>query len=112
MLSDTEPSMERINERFPEWWEEINNIHCLETRGELMLWLVQEHLITELISESLWQDNFVAEYILEVFNPERTEMLYEKTREAMWRFSEEILREALVEENTKYHEALKEEANV
>jgi hypothetical protein len=30
----------------------------------------------------------------------------------MWRFSEEILLEALVHENTKYHEALKEEANV
>ena len=77
-----------------------------------MLWLVQDYSLTELIAESVWADNFVAEYITEVFNPERTEPLYEKTREAMWRFSENILLECLIEENTRWNDALREEANV
>lgn len=104
--------MECINRNWPNWVDDVNEIGDIEMRGELMLWLIEDHCITELIAESIWQDNFVAEYVLEVFNPERKELLYEKTREAMWRFSENILLECLIEENTRWNDALREEANV
>lgn len=102
--------MEQINQRWPTWIDDVGEIGCTRTRGELILWLVEEHAVTELIAESIWADNFVAEYIMEVFNPERKEALYEKTRDAMWRFSEEILLDCLIEENTRWELALREEA--
>lgn len=107
-----EPGIEYINTRWPTWIDDVNDISCIRTRGELMLWLVQDYSVTELVSESVWADNFVAEYITEVFNPERNEPLYKKTREAMWRFSENILLDCLIEENTRWNDALREEANV
>lgn len=104
--------MERINRKWPNWVDDVNDISCTQTRGDLVLWLIEDYAYTELISEALWADNFVAEYVYEVFNPERNEPLYLKTREAMWRAAQAILLDCLIEENTRWNDALREEAYV
>ena len=105
-----EPGIEFINTHFPTWIDDVNDITCTRTRGDLVLWLIQDYAYTELISEALWADNFVAEYVSEVFNPERNEPLYVKTREAMWRAAQAILLDCLIEENTRWNDALRENA--
>ena len=105
-----EPGIEFINTHFPTWVDDVNDITCTRTRGELVLWLIEDYAYTELISEALWADNFVADYVYEVFNPERKEPLYLKTQEAMWRAAQAILLDCLIEENTRWNDALRENA--
>lgn len=105
-----EPGIEYINTHFPNWIDDVNDITCTRTRGDLVLWLIEDYAYTELISEALWADNFVADYVYEVFNPERNEPLYLKTQEAMWRAAQAILLDCLIEENTRLNDALREGA--
>lgn len=85
-----------IIEQNPDWNEYgVDEITDLEYRGDLVLWMAQKHgYIDELCAEVIPRPE-EAEFILEIFNPNREERLYKMLREWFWNYVKESLDEEM-----------------